>query len=53
VVPANNTWFARLVVVEAMVAALEGLHLQPMEMQAPDRIRLDEARHRLLEEGTA
>ena len=52
VVPANNKWFARLVVVEAMVAALESLHLKPMEMQAPDRIRLEEARHRLLEEGT-
>ncbi len=51
VVPANNKWFARLVVVEAMIDALEGLDLKPMEMPAPDRIRLDEARRRLMEEG--
>ena len=51
VVPANNKWFARLVVVEAMIEALEGLELKPMEMPAPDRIRLDEARRRLMEEG--
>ncbi len=50
VVPANNKWFARLVVVEAMIEALEALKLKPMEMQAPDRIRLEEARQRLLEE---
>ena len=51
VVPANNKWFARLVVVEAMIEALEGLNLKPMEMPAPDRIRLDEARKQLMEEG--
>jgi PPK2 family polyphosphate:nucleotide phosphotransferase len=51
VVPANNKWFARLVVVEAMIEALEGLNLKPLEMPAPDRIRLDEARKRLMEEG--
>jgi len=51
VVPANNKWFARLVVVEAMIEALEELDLKPMEMPAPDRIRLDEARRRLMEEG--
>ena len=49
VVPANNKWFARLVVVGAMVDALEALELKPMEMQAPDRIRLEEARRRLME----
>jgi hypothetical protein len=38
-------------VVEAMIEALEGLDLKPMEMPAPDRIRLDEARRRLMEEG--
>jgi PPK2 family polyphosphate:nucleotide phosphotransferase len=51
VVPANNKWFARLVVVAAMIDALEALDLKPLEMQAPDRIRLDEARRRLMEEG--
>jgi PPK2 family polyphosphate:nucleotide phosphotransferase len=51
VVPANNKWFARLVVVEAMIEALEGLNLKPVEMPAPDRIRLDEARKMLMEEG--
>jgi PPK2 family polyphosphate:nucleotide phosphotransferase len=51
VVPANNKWFARLVVVEAMIEALEGLNLKPLEMPAPDRIRLDEARKVLMEEG--
>jgi len=51
VVPANNKWFAWLVVVEAMIDALRALNLKPMEMQAPDRIRLDEARRMLMEEG--
>jgi PPK2 family polyphosphate:nucleotide phosphotransferase len=51
VVPANNKWFTRLVVVGAMVDALEALDLKPMEMQAPDRIRLEEARRRLMAEG--
>jgi PPK2 family polyphosphate:nucleotide phosphotransferase len=51
VVPANNKWFARLVVVEAMIEALEALQLQPLEMQAPDRIRLAEARRLLEAEG--
>jgi PPK2 family polyphosphate:nucleotide phosphotransferase len=51
VVPANNKWFARLVVVEAMIEALEALNLKPMEMPAPDRIRLDEARKQLMEEN--
>ncbi len=50
VVPANNKWFTRMVVVGAMVDALETLDLKPMEMQAPDRIRLDEARQRLIDE---
>ena len=50
VVPANNKWFTRLVVVGAMIEALEALDLKPREMQAPDRIRLAEARRRLTEE---
>ena len=51
VVPSNNKWFTHLVVVGAMVDALEALDLKPMEMQTPDRIRLEEARRRLMEEG--
>ncbi len=51
VVPANSKWHARLVVVEAMIEAIEALNLQPMGMQAPDRIRLEEARQKLAEEG--
>jgi polyphosphate kinase 2 (PPK2 family) len=52
VVPGNNKWFARLVVVQAMIAAMEDLALKPMEMPAPDRIRLEEARRRLEEEDS-
>jgi PPK2 family polyphosphate:nucleotide phosphotransferase len=51
VVPANNKWFTRLVVVEAMIDALEALDLKPTEMQAPDRIRLEDARRRLAAES--
>ena len=50
VVPANNKWFARLVVVEAMIEALEDLNLKPMKMDEAGRARLDEARRRLEEE---
>lgn len=51
VVPADTKWHTRLVVVEAMIEAIEALDLKPMGMQAPDRIRLEEARKRLAEEG--
>ena len=47
VVPADNKWFSRLVVVEALVDALESLDLKAMEMPAPDRIRIAEARQKL------
>ena len=47
VVPANNKWFSRLVVVEAMIDALAALDLKPMVMPAPDRERLNEARREL------
>jgi PPK2 family polyphosphate:nucleotide phosphotransferase len=47
VVPADNKWFTRLVVVEAMVDALDALDLKAMEMPAPDRIRIAEARQKL------
>jgi PPK2 family polyphosphate:nucleotide phosphotransferase len=50
VIPGNNKWFARLLVVQAMITALEDLRLKPMEMPAPDRIRLAEARRKLDEE---
>ena len=45
--PADNKWFTRLVVVEAIVDALEGLNLKAKEMPAPDRIRIAEARQKL------
>ena len=52
VVPADTQMVhARLVVVEAMIEAIEALNLKPMGMQAPDRIRLEEARKLLAEEG--
>jgi PPK2 family polyphosphate:nucleotide phosphotransferase len=47
VVPADSKWFARLVVVEAMVAALEDLDLKLPELSAEDRTRLAEARRAL------
>ena len=47
VVPADHKWFARLVVVEAIIAALEGLDLKPPEPTAEDRARLAEARKEL------
>ena len=50
VVPANNKWFTWMVVVEAIIEAIDALGLKPMEMQAPDRIRLEDARRRLQDE---
>ena len=47
VVPADHKWFARLVVVEAMIAALEDLDLHPPEMTADARERLATARKTL------
>lgn len=47
VVPADRKWFARLVVVEAMIAALEQLDLRPPVVAADDRARLAEARRQL------
>jgi PPK2 family polyphosphate:nucleotide phosphotransferase len=47
VVPANHKWFARMVVVEAMVAALEDLNLHAPEL-APDALaKLEQARREL------
>ena len=47
VVPADHKWFARLVVVEALVVALEDLDLKPPEISADARARLEEARRKL------
>ena len=47
VVPADHKWFARLVVVEALVVALEDLDLKPPEVSADARARLEEARRKL------
>ena len=44
VVPADHKWFARMVVVEAIVAALEDLDLHPPEITAPMREKLAQAR---------
>ncbi len=50
VVPADHKWFARLVVVEAIIAALEDLDLKMPEMSSEDRARLAEARKKLEQE---
>ena len=47
VVPADRKWFARLVVAEAMIAALEGLDLKPPEVAKEDAAKLAEAREKL------
>ncbi len=47
VVPGNHKWFARLMVVEAMVAALEDLGLHLPEVSAEERARLAEGRRKL------
>ncbi|ODU54614.1 MAG: hypothetical protein ABS99_09035, partial [Acetobacteraceae bacterium SCN 69-10] len=47
VVPADKKWFARLVVVEAMVEVLTRLRLTAPSLSAEGRLRLAEARRRL------
>jgi polyphosphate kinase 2 (PPK2 family) len=44
VVPADNKWFARLVVVGAMIEALENMDLKPLELPPEKNKELDEAR---------
>jgi len=44
VVPADNKWFTRLVVVQAMVEALENLELKPPVLAPEDEARLADAR---------
>ena len=47
VVPADNKWFTRLVVVAAMIEALDGLDLKLPEISAEERAALDAARAKL------
>jgi len=47
VVPADHKWFCRLVVVEAMVAALEDLDLKAPKLSDEEHARLAEARQKL------
>ena len=53
VVPANHKWFARLIVVEAMVAALEDLELKPPVMPPEHATQLAVARQQLEAEDGA
>lgn len=50
VVPADRKWFARLVVVGAMIDALERLEMKPPELPNAARAQLAAARAQLLEE---
>jgi hypothetical protein len=43
-------WFARLVVVGAMIDALERMALEPPRMDAADAARMAEARQALMQE---
>jgi PPK2 family polyphosphate:nucleotide phosphotransferase len=47
VVPADHKWFCHMIVVEAMVAALEDLELKPPHVSDADQARLAEARRAL------
>ena len=47
VVPADNKWFTRLVVVAAMIEALDGLDLKIPEMSAEEHAALQAARQKL------
>jgi polyphosphate kinase 2 (PPK2 family) len=50
VVPADNKWFTWLVVVQAMIEALEDLELKPPVLAPQDEARLADARRLLKEE---
>jgi len=50
VVPADNKWFTRLVVAEAVVAALQGLSLRFPELDAAKRRELEQVRALLEQE---
>jgi PPK2 family polyphosphate:nucleotide phosphotransferase len=47
VVPADNKWFTRLIVVAAMIEALDGLNLKLPELSAAETEALQEARRKL------
>ena len=47
IVPANSKWFARLVVVSAMIDALERMNLEAPRMSPTDAARMIEARRTL------
>jgi hypothetical protein len=47
VVPADNKWFTRLIVVEAMIEALDQLDLKIPKPSADQQAALVEARRRL------
>ena len=47
VVPADNKWFTRLIVVAAMIEALEGLDLAAPELTAEQQAALADARRKL------
>jgi len=47
VVPADNKWFTRLVVVAAMIEALDGLDLKMPQMSADEQAALQAARLKL------
>ena len=50
VVPADRKWFARLVVAEAVIAALEDLDLKPPKVAKEDAAKLADARKQLEKE---
>ncbi len=50
VVPADSKWFARLVVVSAMIDALERMKLKPPTLDDADKVRMEEARRLLVQE---
>jgi len=50
IVPADNKWFARLVVVGAMIDALEHMGLEPPRMTEEDAAAMAEARRVLMQE---
>jgi len=50
VVPADQKWFARLVIVEAINEALAALDLRPMKLSTAEQVDLTTARERLCSE---
>ena len=50
IVPADRKWFARLIVSEAIIAALEDLNLTPPRVSERERAKLKAARRKLRDE---